>query len=484
MSEEQSHSGILTANISQRKAFLNTIGNYTAAYFLGIGGIGMSALARYFLSLGFKIGGYDRHESPLTGNLIAEGALITYEDSIESVPDLFLDKNHTLIIRTPAIPEDHKQYTFFREKDYCIMKRSEALGMVTRQMQALCVAGTHGKTTTTTMLAHIIYQSDIHCNAFLGGVSMNYGTNLLLQHDSNYVVVEADEYDRSFLQLEPYISVITSVDPDHLDIYGDKDAYKEGFCQFCGKTQKGGALIIKDGIELDLPEGVKVYRYGIKCSEKQQLDFFADNIRIKGLQILFDFHTPSDVLTELKLGVPVWINIENAVAAMAVAWLVGVEQSELRLGIASYSGILRRFNIHINTPHLAYIDDYAHHPTEIKASIGSVKKLFPDRHLTAVFQPHLYTRTRDFYNEFASALSIADEVILLPVYPAREEPINGVNSELILNELTCTDKCVCLKDDLVKTLQSKSRDVILTIGAGDIDSMVAPICKAYKTFNL
>lgn len=472
-----------TEELKERKSYFNTIGNYTCAYFIGIGGIGMSALARYFTSLGFTIGGYDLHESSITKKLESEGITVTYNEGEEDIPEIFKNKTRTLIIITPAIPESNMQLQFFRSNGFCIMKRAEALGMVTRQMRALCVAGTHGKTTTSTMLAHLLYQSDIHCNAFLGGISRNYGTNLLLQPDSNYVVVEADEYDHSFLQLKPYMSIITSVDPDHLDIYGDKQHYIDGFNQYCRQIQSDGTLILKDGIELDVPQGLKTFRYGVKNNNdtNKKLDFFADNIQVKNSQIYFDFHTPSDVYTEIKLGVPVWVNIENAVAAMTMAWLVGIEQSEIRLGIASYAGVNRRFNIHINTPACVYIDDYAHHPTEIKASIESIRMLFPDRHLTVVFQPHLYSRTRDFYKGFAQALSAADDVILLPIYPAREKPIEGISSDIILNDLTGTgEHLICDKEHLLATLQSKSRDIILTLGAGDIDAFVEPIVQAYK----
>ena len=460
----------------------NVIGNINSIYLLGIGGIGMSALARYFNAKGYRVAGYDRTPSSLTNELQKEGIPVTFDDDENSIEESYRDKAHTLVIRTPAVPEDNRQYTYFREHGFNIIKRAEALGYITRQMRALCVAGTHGKTTTSSMLAHLLTLSDISCNAFLGGISRNYGTNLLLKPDSSYVVVEADEFDRSFLWLSPYMSVITSVTPDHLDIYGTPDNYREGFRQYCQRIQKGGALIIKKGLDFkpDTDPSVKVYTYGVlEHKDDAPADFYADNIQVRDRQIYFDFHTSSAVLTELRLGVPAWINIENAVAAMAVAWLMGVQESQLRIGIASYKGTLRRFNIHINTEELVYIDDYAHHPEEIQESIRSIRRLYPDKRLTGVFQPHLYTRTRDFAEQFAEALSALDEVILLPIYPAREEPIEGVCSEMLLPMIK-TEASVCEKEQLIDVLKSKPREVILTIGAGDIDRLVEPITKAFS----
>ena len=465
-------------------SFINTIGNINAVYMLGIGGIGMSALARYFFSKGYQVAGYDRTVSSLTSELKKEGIDICFDDTEEAIPEPYRDKTHTLVVRTPAVPADNVQYSYFREQGFTIIKRAEALGYITEQMRALCVAGTHGKTTTSTMLAHLIYQSDINCNAFLGGISRNYGTNLLLKEDSSYVVVEADEYDRSFLHLSPYMSVVTNIDPDHLDIYGTAENYREGFRQYCLRIRKGGALIIKHGLNFvpEVQDGVKVYTYGVVESRdgvSTLPHFYADNLQIRNGQIFFDFHSPSDTITELKLGVPVWINIENAVAAIAMAWLIGVQESQIRLGIASYKGTVRRFNIHINTPELTYIDDYAHHPQEILQSIRSIRRLLPGRHLTGVFQPHLYTRTRDFAEQFAQALSELDEVILLPIYPARELPIEGVSSDMLL-PMIHTEASLCEKEELIDRLKSKPRQVILTIGAGDIDRLVEPITKAFS----
>lgn len=453
--------------------------NLQTVYFLGIGGIGMSALARYYFSRGFRVLGYDHTASHLTHDLETEGMQITYSDDVDALSALDIDPVHTLVVRTPAVPEDTAIYTYFRNNGYTILKRAEVLGMVTKQMKALCVAGTHGKTTTSTILAHLMYQSEIGTNAFLGGISNNYGTNILLQKDSNYVVVEADEYDRSFHHLTPYMSVITAVDPDHLDVYGTPEAYRESFEYYTSLIQS--ALIIKKGLNITprLKPGAKLYTY----SATEEADFYADNIRVDKGNIYFDFHTPTDSLLDLRLGVPVWVNIENSVAAMAVAWLNGVSKEELRLGLLSYSGVYRRFNIHINNDRVAYVDDYAHHPTEIQTSIDSVRRLFPDRHFIGIFQPHLYTRTRDFADDFARVLSTLDEVVLLPIYPARELPIPGVTSDMLLSKINCTKKALVEKADLVQFMQSKMLSetqpvVVMTIGAGDIDRLVPDLAKA------
>lgn len=455
------------------------IKNLQTVYFLGIGGIGMSALARYYYSRGFRVLGYDHTASHLTHDLETEGMQITYSDDVDALSALDIDPIHTLVVRTPAVPEETAIYTYFRNNGYTILKRAEVLGMVTKQMKALCVAGTHGKTTTSTILAHLMYQSEIGTNAFLGGISSNYGTNILLQKDSNYVVVEADEYDRSFHHLTPYMSVITAVDPDHLDVYGTPEVYRESFEYYTSLIQS--ALIIKKGLNITprLKQGAKLYTY----SASEEADFYADNIRVDKGNIYFDFHTPTDSLLDLRLGVPVWVNIENSVAAMAVAWLNGVSKEELRLGLLSYSGVYRRFNIHVNNERVAYVDDYAHHPTEIQTSIDSVRRLFPDRHFIGIFQPHLYTRTRDFADDFARVLSTLDEVVLLPIYPARELPIPGVTSDMLLSKINCPKKALIEKADLVQFMQSKMLSetqpvVVMTIGAGDIDRLVPDLAKA------
>lgn len=461
-------------------------------FFLGIGGIGISALARYFHHRGYAVSGYDRTPSGLTKELESEGISITYEDDPSFLQNSSISFNpkHTLVVRTPAVPEDCAIYTYLREQGYSIRKRAEVLGLVTYGLKALCVAGTHGKTTTSTMLAHLLYQSEIGTNAFLGGISMNYGTNILLQKDSSYVVVEADEYDRSFHQLRPYMSVVTAVDADHLDIYGTPEAYREAFADYTALIT--GALVMKHGIALKpkLQKGVKCYTYGVLSNEPKptDLNFYADHIRVEKGQIYFDFHIdiPANTTTtipDVKLGVPVYVNIENAVAAMSIAWLNGLSENELRNGIASFRGVSRRFNIHVNTEKVAYVDDYAHHPAEIATAFDSIRKLYPERRFIGVFQPHLYTRTRDFADEFARVLSTLDEAVLLPIYPARELPIEGVNSEMLLAKMTNTDKRIVQKADLVDYLRRRVEEsqepvVVLTIGAGDIDRLVPEITKA------
>ena len=429
----------------------------------------MSALARYFsrqpsaaTGLPIRVCGYDRTPSPLTQELENEGIKIVYEDSPVIISNWSLRPEDTLVVRTPAVPEDSKIYTSLREQGFDIRKRAEVLGMVTRQKKALCVAGTHGKTTTSTMIAHLL-----QCNAFLGGISMNYGTNLLLNKDSEYVVVEADEYDRSFHHLTPYISVVTAVDADHLDIYGTPEAYRDAFAHYTSLIT--GALVVKQGLALlpRLQPGVKQYTYGWNN---------AQNIRVADGEIRFDYVSELATISDIHLGVPVWVNIENAVAAITVALLVGASETQIREAMASFRGVQRRFNIHINTPRLAYVDDYAHHPQEMATAIDSVRKLYPNRRLIGVFQPHLYTRTRDFADGFRQVLSTLDECILLPIYPARELPIPGVNSEMLGGQ-------VVQKKDLVAELQKRlaatsQPTVILTIGAGDIDRLVPEITEA------
>lgn len=457
-----------------------------SVFFLGIGGIGMSALARYFHIRGYRVAGYDRTPSPLTQELEHEGIAITYQDDVKWFESQLLPQKHTLVVRTPAVPEETELCIYLRAQNYTILKRAEVLGLITKQMKSLCVAGTHGKTTTSTMLAHLMYQSEIGTNAFLGGISLNYGTNVLLQKESPYVVVEADEYDRSFHQLSPYISIITAVDPDHLDIYGTQEAYQEAFAHYT--TLITNVLVVKQGIALTprMKKGAKVYTYGVvEQAEKTDMpDFYADNIRVQNGKIYFDFHTPNGAIPDILLGVPMYVNIENAVAAMAVAWINGVTDNELRRGIAFFKGVKRRFNIHLQTPRFVYIDDYAHHPQEIATAIDAVRKVYADYTLVGVFQPHLFTRTRDFADEFAQTLSTLDEVVLLPIYPAREEPIEGVNSEMLLDRITNPNKQLVAKEQLVEWVakrikQSTKPLVLLTLGAGDIDRLVNDI-KALK----
>ena len=445
-----------------------------AVYFIGAGGIGMSALVRYFLSKGKKVGGYDRTPSELTEKLIKEGALIHYEDNICSIPADFKVKESTLIVYTPAIPASHTEFTWFRDNGFSIQKRSQVLGMLTRSGKGLCVAGTHGKTTTSTMAAHLLHQSHVECNAFLGGISKNYGTNLLLSDKSEYVVIEADEFDRSFHWLTPFATVITATDADHLDIYGTKEAYLESFSHYTSLIQPGGALIMREGIELDpqLQEGVTLYTYS-----RQSGDFHAENVRIGNGEIFFDYISPLGNIKDIQLGVPVAINIENGIAAMALAQLSGVNNDEIKQAMATFRGVDRRFDFKIKNDKIVFLSDYAHHPEEIKQSILSMRALYNDKKLTAVFQPHLYTRTRDFYQEFADSLSLLDEVILTEIYPARELPIEGVSSQLIYDHLRPgIEKCICRKEDIIQVLKEKKIEVLITLGAGDIDNYVPQIC--------
>lgn len=444
-------------------------------YFLGAGGIGMSALVRYFLSKKKNIAGYDLTETPLTQKLIEEGCNLHFQDDVNLIPQEFKNPETTLVVYTPAIPGNHGELKFFKEHNFRIYKRAAILGEITKNSKGLCVAGTHGKTTTSSMLAHLLKQSHVDCNAFLGGILKNYDSNLLLSEHSDFTVIEADEYDRSFHSLHPYMAIITSADPDHLDIYGTAEAYRESFEYFTSLIQERGVLVMKKGIQLTprLKKNVRLYTY----SASEKADFYADNIRIGNGHLIFDFYSPISCIKNLDLGVPVRINVENAVAALAVAQLNGVNDEELRLGISSFSGSKRRFDRLINTEKLVLIDDYAHHPNELRASINSVRELYPNRKITGIFQPHLYSRTRDFYKEFAQALSSLDELILLDIYPAREEPIPGVTSQIILEEVNISDKKLSSREALLDLMQGNTYDVVLILGAGNIDRCVEPIKK-------
>ncbi len=467
-------------------------------FFLGIGGIGMSALARYFHLQGKCVAGYDLTPSPLIKRLEEEGMSIIFDDDPNDIPAHFRDKSNTFVVRTPAVPADSKLLLWFEKQGFEIRKRSEVLGMITNDKKALCVAGTHGKTTTSTMLAHLLQSAKIDgTNAFLGGISMNYDTNMLFSAESDLVVVEADEYDRSFHYLKPEMAVITSTDPDHLDIYGTADNYREAFSVFTSLIHPDGVLLRKKGIVLEsrTQKGVREYTYS---ADNTDADFYADNIRTTDGNIYFDFHgkygadkADADSLTpagttaypydirNIQLGVPVEVNIENAVAAIAIARLNGVSSEDIKHGMATFRGTLRRFNTLLKTDHITLIDDYAHHPDELRNSITSVRKLYPEAELIGVFQPHLYSRTRDFHKQFGNALSLLDQVILLPIYPARELPIDGVTSELIYNAITTTNKYLCEKSDLTTLLSNAvkgtSKKVILTLGAGDIDRILPQI---------
>lgn len=445
-----------------------------SVYFVGAGGIGMSALVRYFLTKGYNVGGYDKTPSELTEKLIEEGAKIHYEENVEDIDSCFKQKDSTLIVYTPAIPAEHKEMVYFRERGFEIQKRAQVLGFLTQSHKGLCVAGTHGKTTTSTMAAHLLHQSKVDCNAFLGGISKNYGTNYILS-DSDYVVIEADEFDRSFHWLRPYMTVITATDPDHLDIYGTKEAYLESFRHYTTLIQPGGALIIHKGLEMkpDVQEGVRVYEYA-----REEGDFHAENIRIGGGEIVFDFVHPGGVVKDIQLGVPVSINIENGIAAMALAILNGVSEEDLRKGMKSFGGVDRRFDFKVKTDKMVFLSDYAHHPNEIEQSVKSVRELYKDKKIAAIFQPHLYTRTRDFYKEFASALSLLDCVYLCDIYPARELPIEGVTSKLIYDNLRSgIEKHLIHKEDILDVARSRNFDVLMSLGAGDIENYVPQITK-------
>ncbi len=436
-------------------------------YFVGAGGIGMAALERYFLSKGKRVGGYDRTPTDLTRALESEGVEITYSDAAEAIPQAFRNPGETLVVYTPAVPDSHPGLQWFRANGFEVVKRAAVLGIVTRHSRSLCFAGTHGKTTTSSMAAHVLHNSPAGCNAFLGGVLRNYGTNFILDPHSDFSVIEADEYDRSFHHLTPSVAVITATDPDHLDIYGTEDAYLESFAHFTGLIRPDGVLIVHTGLKLRprVAPGVKVYTYS-----RDEGDFHATNIRRSEGSIVFDLVMPDgSVMTDIAPGVPVEINIENAIAALAAVWAAGqLDEDCARRAMASFQGPKRRFEFHLKELGRAIIDDYAHHPDELRQSIRSVRALYPDRRLTVAFQPHLYSRTRDFAPQFGQALSEADEVILLDIYPARELPMEGVSSQLIFDAIKGPDKTMITKEQLPETVRERGFEVLLTAGAGDI----------------
>ena len=449
-----------------------------SVYFVGAGGIGMSAIARYFLHIGVVVAGYDKTPSALTKELEKEGMDIHYEENVALIPAACKDASSTLVIYTPAIPQEHQELVYFHENGFTIEKRAQVLGTLTRSHKGLCVAGTHGKTTTSTMCAHIMHQSHVDCNAFLGGISKNYGTNYILSDKSDYVVIEADEFDRSFHWLRPWMSVITATDPDHLDIYGTKEAYLESFRHYTELIQPGGALIIHKDLEMKqhVQDGVKIYEYSLN-----EGDFHAENIKIDNGEITFDFISPVESISNVELGQPVPINIENAVAAMAMAQLNGCTAEEIKEGIKTYEGVERRFDFKIKDDKHVFLSDYAHHPKEIYQSAKSIRELYKNRKITAIFQPHLYTRTRDFYKDFADSLSILDEVILCDIYPAREAPIPGVTSELIYKNLKPgVEKSMIHKEDVLDLVKKRDFDVLIVLGAGDLDNLVPQMAEILK----
>ncbi len=460
---------------------MKSINNAKYVYFVGIGGIGMSAIARYFMHEGLSVAGYDRTPTPLTKALESEGAAIHYEDDVTLIPEPFKNREQTLVIYTPAIADEHSELSMFRHEGFHCIKRSQCLGVLAANKYVMAVSGTHGKTSTSTLTAWLNSRVCGEGCAFLGGISKNFGSNLVLG-EGQRLTVEADEFDRSFLQLYPDAAVVTSADADHLDIYGTHEAVKEAFSQFVGQIKPGGALCIKEGVDIALPNpDITIYRYSIDKG-----DFHAENIaQLEGGYYQFDIVTPDKVFKECRLGIPCRINIENAVAAVALLWIASkaeqkpIDEELLRTALAEFSGVKRRFEFYVNTSKQVYMDDYAHHPRELSATLSSVKQMFANRHITAIFQPHLYTRTRDLYAEFAEALSIADEVILLPIYPAREEPIEGITSEIIAERLTVPYRIV-EREALCDALEQMATDVVITFGAGNIDAYCDAIAEQLK----
>lgn len=450
-----------------------------AVYFVGAGGIGMSAIARYFLHRGVVVAGYDKTSTELTRQLEKEGMAIHYEENTQLIPEACRNPQNTLVVYTPAIPKEHAELAYFHNNGFEVEKRAQVLGTLTRTHKGLCFAGTHGKTTTSTMCAHIMHQSHLDCNAFLGGISKNYGTNYILSDHSDYVVIEADEFDRSFHWLRPWMSVITATDPDHLDIYGTKEAYLESFRHYTELIQPGGALIIHTDLEMKqhVQDGVRVFEYS-----RDKGDFHAENVRIADGTIFFDFVSPIESISNVELGQPIPINIENGIAAMAMAQLNGCSSEEIKNGMKTYGGVDRRFDFKLKNDRHVFLSDYGHHPKEILQSAKSLKELYHDRKITAIFQPHLYTRTRDFYKDFAAALSHFDEVILTEIYPAREKPIPGVTSELIYNNLKPgIEKSIIRKDDVLDFVKARDFDVLVVLGAGNLNDYVPQIADILKS---
>ena len=451
----------------------------SSVYFVGIGGIGMSAIARYYLQRGLVVAGYDRTPSALTRDLEREGALVHYEDSVAAIPEPCRDPQTTLVIYTPAIPESHSELQFFRAGGFDIQKRAQVLGTLTHDHKGLCVAGTHGKTTTSSMTAHLLHQSSVDCNAFLGGITKNYGTNYILAPESDYVVIEADEFDRSFHWLAPYATVITATDPDHLDIYGTEEAYLESFRHYTELIRPQGFLVMHTGLKMrpNVQLGVTTYTYS-----RSEGDFHAENIRIGGGEITFDLVSPLGPIADIQLGVPVSVNIENGIAAMALAQIAGLSADEIRRGMASFHGVERRFDFRVKNERKAYLSDYAHHPEELRKCIESIREVYAGKRIVGIFQPHLYTRTRDFYREFADALSLLNEVILTEIYPAREAPIPGVTSQLILDNLRPgVSGRLIRKADVLDVVRHADFDVLMTLGAGDLEDYSADIAKIVET---
>ena len=439
-------------------------------YFLGIGGIGMSALARYFNGLGVEVSGYDRTKTLLTDQLQQEGIQIHFQDDKTQIPE-----DIDLVIYTPAIPNNLDEFIHLKNIGIPVRKRSEVLGLITNERKTIAVAGTHGKTTVSTLIAHILKNSSIDCSAFLGGISKNYKTNLLISDQSDWMVVEADEFDRSFLQLKPEIGIITSMDADHLDIYENLESLTTNFTQFAEQIKNNGILLIKEGLQSNFTHlsDVQIFTYSVT----EGSDFYTSKIRLEKNKYCFDFIYRDKIIRDVTLGIPGLINLENSVVAMAAALMAGVTEQEIKASLPAFSGIQRRFDYQINTADLIYIDDYAHHPEEIKGFVSSVKKIYPNKKILGIFQPHLFSRTRDFADEFANSLEMLDEIILLPIYPAREKPIVGISSKLIFDKINSNNKSLCSGAELIETINRNTFDIILSMGAGDIDQLVLPIKK-------
>ncbi len=443
-------------------------------YFLGIGGIGMSALARYFYMQGNQVAGYDLTPSAITDELTAMGIHIHFTPAIESIPEGFLDKEKTIVVRTPAVPANHLELQYFIQQGFIIKKRSEVLGILFNKQKGIAIAGTHGKTSVTSMTAYIMHKSELGCNAFLGGIMKNTQSNLILNQKSSWVVAEADEFDRSFLHLNPDIAVVTWIDADHLDIFGSHDAVRESFINFLENIKPGGTIILKEGIQVDISSSLSRYTYSLNSVIS---DFYAKNIRCQENRYIFDIATPGIPITNIKLQYPGMTNIENAVAAAAATYVAGVDTKIIGSALSEFIGVQRRFDIQFERGNQLFIDDYAHHPRELDSIIGSIRKLYPNRKLTGIFQPHLYSRTRDFAKEFAVSLSELDELFLLDIYPAREDPIPGISSRIIFDKVTIPEKTLCKKTELLDLLKNKTFDILLTAGAGDIDKLVPTIKK-------
>lgn len=450
------------------------LSTFKRAYFVGIGGIGMSALARYFHSLGWEVSGYDKTPSSLTNALLEEGITVHYLDLGENIPEVFKRKEDTLVIYTPAIPKNHAELNYFQSNDFSLFKRSQVLGLITANSRGLGVAGTHGKTTTSTLLAHILHESGLGCNAFLGGISSNFNSNLITSSTSEYTVVEADEFDRSFLQLSPFASIITSTDADHLDIYGTADEFLDGFQKYADLIHPEGFLLLRNGLKLSAK--APVYTYGVN---DKTADYEVYNLRFENQCFLFDCRFPDTEWKNLEFGLPGIHNAENAMACIAMCRKLGLTEQEIRRGLQTFRGVKRRFESHVKTQNLIYVDDYAHHPTEIKALVSSIRLLYPNKKVIGIFQPHLFSRTRDFLTGFAEELSKLDEVILMPIYPAREEPIPGITSEELLNRVTQSDKKLLQPSEVITHCKEIKEGVVLTIGAGDIDRIVEPLKKQF-----